>query len=360
MVLLLVAKRSPILRVGTMGNRGSAQPDARVVERAEAWSQRIAKGPLGADEARAFNEWMTARPEHEEAFLVAQALRQEFNQIRELPEYASWIRPSFYERLMGAITLRGAPKLRWSIAATSLAAAFAVAIVSLSPPETKLPPTPPTPAVETMVAEVREEVLPDGSVVTLGAASSIRVEYSEGERRVVLAKGEAFFDVEEDAERPFIVAAQNTFVRVLGTKFDVSLSSDAIDVAVSEGRVEVIRPDTPRTEITERDVKHVLTAGQQVRTPTRGRVEPVEQVDVEDVASWRRGELVWTDTPIRDIVSDLNRYSEAEIELRASGVADLEYTLAIQVEDVPIAVDLIAMALELRVEERSDGRIIIR
>jgi ferric-dicitrate binding protein FerR (iron transport regulator) len=71
--------------------------------------------------------------------------------------------------------------------------------------------------------------LPDGSRVHLNARSSL--EYPEafrGETREVRLEGEAWFEVEADAARPFIVAAGAARVRVHGTRFNVNASREGV------------------------------------------------------------------------------------------------------------------------------------
>ena len=172
--------------------------------------------------------------------------------------------------------------------------------------------------------------------------------------------GEAFFDVTSGSQRPFIVQTPDTLVRVLGTAFDVSINSASIDVAVADGRVEIIRPPDDGQALSTEDVKHVLTAGQQVTAPNRGRVEPVRSIRVEDVGAWRRGELAWADTPIKDIVADLNRYDEGDVVLIAPDVADSRYTLSVQTDDIDTALSLIATSLQLTVSTRVDGTRVLR
>ena len=347
----------------------NAAPDDAARE-ADRWSTRMARGPLSADEARAFNQWMSADEEHEKAFQSTQALRHEMAHLKQLDRYDAWMQPSLYERIASCVTefqerlATQKPFQRGlALAGSAVAAAAACVVVVLNVFTTQPMQTAPAivtePPVKTEIAEVRDVTLPDGSVITIGAASSVQLAFNENERRVILSEGEAFFDVVKDKDRPFLVVAESTIVRVLGTKFDVSLATDGVDVAVSEGRVEVIRPDAPRAAIRERDVKHVLIAGQKVTTPHRGRVKPVQTINTADVAAWREGNLVWTDTPLKDIIADLNRYSEDGITLEAAGVADLDYTLAVQADDVSRAVRLIATSLDLEVIEASDGEIVL-
>lgn len=347
--------------------KNRSQVQARLMSMtADRWARRIAEGQLPPEEARAFYQWIAADPAHEQRFHAAKAMQRELTQIERTREYAGWIRPSLRERLIGSsremlrsLSFQNLMRPGWTLAgfATMAVACIATVLVLHSPLE---PPTIEVEPIKTEIAEVRAITLPDGSLVTLGAASQIDVAFTETERRLTLKEGEAFFEVESDEDRPFVVAAGNTLVRVLGTKFDVSLGTDAIDVAVSEGRVEVIRPDAQGEIIDEDDIKHVLIAGQKVSSPNRGQVRPVSPVETEDVASWRRGELQWADTALKDIVADLNRYSEHQIILGAPHLGELEYTLGVQADEIDEAVSLIAVSLDLKVIDRANGDRILR
>lgn len=341
------------------------ESDTTAAMKADAWARRLANGPLSADEARAFNQWMAAGPENEARFQAAKALIRELKHVAASETYANWMKLEERERnrssrFIAFLTRPFAAGPRWALTGLPVVATLVLAVFVALPREASVPVAPPAETVATQVAEVRTVELPDGSSVTIGAASSIDVAYGDNERRVILSAGEAFFEVEKDADRPFIVAAGNTLVRVLGTKFDVSLGTDAIDVAVSEGRVEVIRTERDDPRIEEDDIKHVLIAGQKVTAPRRGQVRPVSHIDAGDVASWRRGELQWADTPIRDIIADLNRYSPNAVILEARGTGDLEYTLAVQADEVDEAVALIAASLDLKVIERANGDRVLR
>ena len=88
--------------------------------------------------------------------------------------------------------------------------------------------------------------LPDGSVVKLNAGSSIRYpqEFVGHERNVSL-QGEAFFDVVENPDKPFVISTDGLETRVLGTSFNVRSYQDEaeIKVAVVTGKVEISGPD---------------------------------------------------------------------------------------------------------------------
>ena len=95
------------------------------------------------------------------------------------------------------------------------------------------------PAYETSNGERRVVPLADGSTVHLNAASRIRVHLSSIERRVILERGEALFDVVHNEIQPFRVAAATTTAQALGTQFTVSTSNERVQVIVVSGRVAV-------------------------------------------------------------------------------------------------------------------------
>ena len=94
--------------------------------------------------------------------------------------------------------------------------------------------------ISTAVGEQRSITLADGSLIKLNTRTTIRHRFDESTRRVELIEGEALFDVARDEQRPFIVTAGATEVRVLGTSFNVYKQSDLeATVSVLEGRVTV-------------------------------------------------------------------------------------------------------------------------
>jgi transmembrane sensor len=81
--------------------------------------------------------------------------------------------------------------------------------------------------------------LPDGSVLQLNTDSVVETAYSPTERRVRLKKGEAFFSVAKNPQRPFWVDVGAVSVRAVGTAFNVRFRPEAVEVLVKEGKVSV-------------------------------------------------------------------------------------------------------------------------
>ena len=151
-------------------------------------------------------------------------------------------------------------------------------------------------------------ILGDGTSITLQPHSSL--EYPEefaADRREVALKGEAFFEVTRDAERPFIVEAGGVMTRVLGTSFSVRNidKEDNVLVRVKTGKVSVFLGNE-RTRAPGRSDKNVegvvLMPNQQVvyeRTAMKMTKSLVENPSV--LVPPRRQSFDFVDTPIREV-----------------------------------------------------------
>lgn len=171
----------------------------------------------------------------------------------------------------------------------------------------------------TSTAEVRDIRLEDGSTVHLGAGSAIEIAFGPSTRRVRLLSGEAYFEVEPDADRPFQVEAGNVESTVLGTAFDVQMMTDGVAVAVNHGRVGV---DAPQA----RDgLEAPLEAGDWVRIDWGGQVERGNDAP-ELVGGWRTGMLVVKDRPIAEVVDQIRRHYSGTIVLAESGLGKRRVT----------------------------------
>ncbi|HYE58883.1 MAG TPA: FecR domain-containing protein, partial [Rhodothermales bacterium] len=173
--------------------------------------------------------------------------------------------------------------------------------------------------------------LADGSTVALSGGSSLT--NTRWNPRAVRLEGIAFFDVADDAARPFTVDAPGTTVRVLGTAFEVNatgLPGTTASVTVARGRVAVSAPDTPR------EVQ--VTAGQRVLLD--GDVGAPEAY-TGPVAAWRSGAFRFDDAPLADVFAAAGTRFGTSIKV-PEAVGDRRWTVELahpaNVEDVLEAV----------------------
>lgn len=166
--------------------------------------------------------------------------------------------------------------------------------------------------VSTAVGEQRTVRLDDGSQVTLDTGSRIEVQMGEDRRTVLLLAGQAFFDVEGDPGRPFVVRAGEASVTAVGTRFSVRRMDEGVKVVLVEGRVSITDRRGARGGWT-------LAPGEQIATAA-DRPE-IRTVDVAEATSWTAGRLTFRQTPVAAALAEMNRYTETPIELRSARVS---------------------------------------
>lgn len=191
--------------------------------------------------------------------------------------------------------------------------------------------------IQTGRAERRSVTLADGSVLQIDPESRLRIRLQKHERDVALERGRALFRVAKDPTRPFVVRADATQVRAVGTQFGVEQSREGIVVTVAEGKVAVRpsdmaadrnimssgSPPAGRAGATAPSTaaEMLLTAGQQVIVPRRGPAEPVRTVDTDRELAWVAGRLVFDNERVADVIEEFNRYNVVQLHVASPQLA---------------------------------------
>jgi len=211
----------------------------------------------------------------------------------------------------------------------------------------------------TQVGEVRAVLLPDGSRLTLGGRTEIKVSFTRGSRQVELLDGEVFFKVAHDTRRPFFVSAGSSTVRVVGTQFDVRRGSAEVDIGVQQGVVEVATQPAGTTGVTR--MRKVLTAGQGVSAGLRdGGLRDLDAGQVAATASWRTGRRVYVDTALREIVADMNRYSSVPVSIADPGIGELRLSTSFHATRPQQVLGSLEIALSVVVDRADPQHIVLR
>lgn len=157
--------------------------------------------------------------------------------------------------------------------------------------------------------------LPDGSLVFLNAASSLRYPTSfakSAERRVGLT-GEGYFEVAKNKKMPFVVATAKQEVEVLGTHFNINAYEDekVVRTTLLEGSVKVA-PLFAKGLAAVNVKGHVLKPGQQSVMDEKG-IE-VTDVDLDEVVAWQKGYFRFYDEDIVTVMRKVSRWYNIEVE----------------------------------------------
>jgi transmembrane sensor len=167
----------------------------------------------------------------------------------------------------------------------------------------------------------------------VGGRSEITVQYTTAARYLVVQSGEAYFDVEHDPSRPFVVRAGSATITAVGTAFNVHRVEDRVVVTVVEGSVDVasvVPLDLPESGKTaEPRVQPILPkptrvkAGQEMVYSDRG--SQLRLADVGEATSWQAGRLSYLGEPLKYVVPDVARYTTRQIVIADEEVGAMRY-----------------------------------
>jgi transmembrane sensor len=287
------------------------------------------------DEA-GFNIWIDTSPYHRVAFLRLDSGWKNTERLAALrTEPQGFLRAP--ERFI-AITKRG-------VAALGVIAVIAAAVVYYTF-------APSYQSYATGVGGRASFTLADGSRIEMNTDTVVRILMRSDRRKILLEKGEAYFDVVHDSAHPFTVIAGDGRITDLGTKFSVRREADHLEVALYEGRARVAELGAHAATLTPGDV---VTA-----SSTFFSVKHKSGMDISKNLSWRRGVLVFDDTPLAEAARELNRYNDTKILITDPAVGRVGMGGTFATNNVAGFARVAKNLLHLQVENRGDVIVISR
>ncbi|GJL66343.1 MAG: iron dicitrate transporter FecR [Nitrospirales bacterium] len=304
------------------------QPDpnpARLQQEAFDWLTRLTSGDTSPKDLKNFEIWKTRSQAHEQAWQEASRLWQGFEQLPKT-------------HLPGATPLPATPRSgkrphhrtphrrRWTAALITASLLCALIVLTHSPHQWFAD-------FSTDVGERRTVSLPDGSTVDMNSQTAFQLEFTATQRTITLLAGEAAFSVTPESARPFIVSSAQGTTRALGTEFIVRQRNAHSLVAVHEGTVDVHFP--PHNQ------HAILKAGEAARyNPTHG-LQPLPLADWEIISAWRDGYLLFQNTPLPDVITQMNLHRPGHMMLLNDALANYRISGLFRLDALPDVVTTI-------------------
>lgn len=171
------------------------------------------------------------------------------------------------------------------------------------------------------VAEMRNLTLPDGTRVQLNSKSTlIYPERFTGDERSVYLVGEANFQVQPDAEHPFIVKSDDFQVTALGTEFNITAYPEQAEVQA------ILLSGSVQVDFDAMSQSRRLQPSEQICYHRGSHRYHVEHPDLDDVTAWQRGELVYSGLTVLEIIRRLERRYDYEFVYSLSSLKDDRYS----------------------------------
>lgn len=166
-------------------------------------------------------------------------------------------------------------------------------------------------------------VLSDGTKIWLNAETELTYpsRFDQAKREVTL-KGEAFFEVAKDAQRPFYVKTNGMDIKVLGTSFNVTcyMNDQTIQTTLVEGSVSVV---------VENGQERVITPSEQLSYNKEKQNMEVHTVNTDLYTSWVNGEYIFKDVPLETIFQKLARCFDFTVVYESEQLKNSRFSLTI-------------------------------
>ncbi|WP_116812839.1 FecR family protein [Steroidobacter cummioxidans] len=332
---------------------------ARATHEATQWWNRLSiqkPTEVSQSDRELFTEWLRESPLHVAEFLRVAQVHDSLERFKlwgevevdgaEQPDNVVPLRDMEFPEPTNVSVKARSRVGTWAIAASSCLIAILVAWFALGLRGD---------VIESKQAERRQVMLEDGTVVQLEPETRLRVKFEDQLRRVELEHGRALFRVAKNPQRPFLVSAEQTSVRAVGTAFGVESGSRGVVVTVAEGKVAVI--DSPKAQASGGEI--FLTAGQQVTVQDSGAVAPVRVVDTTRALAWAQGQLVFENDTLADVVREFNRYNRVQLSITDAELAARKVSGVFEATDSETLLAFIRESGSDISITRSDARIVI-
>ncbi|HEY7773368.1 MAG TPA: FecR domain-containing protein [Marinagarivorans sp.] len=312
-------------------------------KRARHWFIKLHNEAVTGDELYAFNRWLEAEPnalayqQLERTWQALGALREtkegelltrHANSGAHSPQGAGTVQLNPWYRWRHAYAAMAKAPARWvNSSGTSAAALVSCACIAVVLFIVAFKPDAPWTEYSTAAAETRELTIADGSHIILTPQTRIKVQLGNHSRNVQLLSGHAFFDVANDAGRPFSVAFKQYSVLVTGTVFGVNTKTHDFKVSVDEGQVAV------RVHQQGNKMQQNLNQGQSI-TASDNQLGDIQPTAGNQLTLWKSGILVYRDTPLRQILAETNSYTLEKVFASNTKLGDTKISLSINISEL--------------------------
>jgi len=197
--------------------------------------------------------------------------------------------------------------------------------------------------IKTPAGQRSEIVLPDNTKVYLNSKTTLSypLVFNKHTRDVKLS-GEAYFEVAENKEHPFIVNTGEIKVEVTGTEFKASNYPDEnlTEIVLASGNVNLFQGEYSKN----RNILGAMVPGEKATFYEKEGKVYFDKVDVEKYISWKDGVLMFRDDSMPEVVRRLNRWFNVDIRLTGKALENYVYTATFQDESLVQILNLLKMS----------------
>lgn len=234
-------------------------------------------------------------------------------------------------------------KMRYFSIAASVAAAVVLAIFFIAPDADLQYNT------IALQAEKNTFTLPDNSTIDINKNTSIEYAESFGNNRAIkLNKGEAYFEVQKDADHPFTVETPRAKITVLGTGFNVKLDSISgnTTVTVLHGKVKVENKKSQQSQILVKNQTATLAqTSTEFSSPASSTANEL---------SWKTNTIEFKNTPMTEVVQILNNHFGSQLQIKQGELKNCRLNTGFEDPNLETILDMLETFNQVKSEKQGD------
>jgi transmembrane sensor len=318
---------------------------SRAAMRSEAldWLRRFNSGEATPADAEALERWRAISPAHAEEFAEAALFWSVLGDAARKAEH---------NRVVAAAAVRSDPHLArrgFLIGGAALAASAAGALALRPPLELWPSVTELTADYRTRTGERRRFEIENVATVELNTRTSLDLRPPlDGGARVELIAGEVAISTRAGAGRELVVIAGDGRVASREASFNIRKDGSAVSVSCIAGAVEVHC----------RDSTVAIRVGQQVAYDAQG-TGGITAIDLDMIAAWQRGLLMFYRAPLSDVIEEVNRYRSGRIILLDAALGRRQVAANFRLDRIDDVVDFISKAMGIPIRSLPGGVVLV-
>ncbi len=344
-----------------MTNVHSLNTDDAMFDQASLWIARMDRS-MTAQECEAFKAWLGENTQHQQLIIEMASMWDKMDALENLADL-------FPEANKKSAMSTQSKSKQWGLA---LAASFVLAVLFGLLTNNDLShffnSGQEFVRYETAVGESSTIYLPDNSKVLLNTNSILMVTYTDDYRLLELQRGELHVDVAHDKTRPLSVIANQKVIQAVGTAFNVQVSSQEIELIVTDGKV-IIGELTEQQEVNEEVLSIPINslavskgeiASLAVLESGADKVTAINAKMIEQSLSWRQGNLVFKGETLAQAMAEVSRYTSVKFEIADEELKHMKIAGRFKTGDVKGLIGALNHNFNIKVDRVNKSLIVLR
>lgn len=195
---------------------------------------------------------------------------------------------------------------------------------------------------------LKSVILEDGSTIWLNKYSELKVpNWKEKDDRMVYLKGEAFFEVAYNAQRPFLVQTEYTTTRVLGTSFNLTTTNEQDLVSLVSGKIQFYPSNADEKAV-------ILVPGEMLNYNHLLKQFEKSKFNDNNFIAWKTGELNFKNAPLPKVLYEISDYYELKLSGNTKGYESYSLTANFNKQPIEKLISVLELTWNASITVSSD------